>query len=128
MSEHNIETYGKSNNFFEVYNIRWDNLEKKDIKEKVNKMILNNNDIFNYIQDIDSRCFYEKNKRDELYKEIIKLNIDNEFVKINKQLCKLDLHILKIDKENMISYLLILSNILKEKKQLRDLINKDKKL
>lgn len=126
MSEHNIENYGSSKNFFEIFNIKWMELDKIDINEKINEMNLTNSDIFNYIQDIDSRCFYEKKKRDDLYEEIIKLNKDNKFIKINKQLYKLDLNILKIDKENMISYLLILSNILQEKKQLKDLINKNK--
>tara|TARA_A100001015_G_C15023246_1_gene729105 strand:+ start:576 stop:953 length:378 start_codon:yes stop_codon:yes gene_type:complete len=117
MSEHNIENC-ISLNFFDIYNYKWGELDKHQINDIINKLKINDTDIINYINDIDIRCLYEQNKRDEIYKDIIKYNLDDEYILLNNQICRLDLNISNIDKENIINYLVILSNIIKETNKL----------
>ena len=118
MSEHNIEDSYTGMNFFDIYKFNWIELNREDIKNIINKIYLTDNDITFYINDIDVRCSYEQKIRDKLYKDIVNNNLEYKIQLVNNQLCRLDLNILKIDKENLINYLLILSNIMKENKKL----------
>lgn len=122
MSEHVIENSSVFLNFFDKYNYDWRNLNKEEIKKIIDEINISNKDLSNYIIDVDNRCFNEQNKRDKIYELIIENNLESNYIFVNNQLCRLDLNKLKINKENLINYLLILSNILKEKNKLLSIL------
>ena len=122
MSEHNIENSYTGMNFFDIYKFNWIELNREDIKNIINKIELSNSDLLYYINDVDVRCTYEQKIRDNLYKDIINNNLEYEIKSINNQLCRLDLNILNVNKENLINYLLILSNIMKENKKFLNIL------
>lgn len=118
MSEDNLENYFSYLNFFDIYIHKWEELNKDDIVNIFSKIDISEIDLVNYIYDIDVRCHYEQKRRDEIYDKIIREGKTEYHELTNKQLCRLDINVLKFDKENLINYLLILSNLLKEKKKL----------
>ena len=118
MSEDNLENYFLYLNFFDIYIHKWEELNKDDIVNIFSKIDISEVDLVNYIYDIDVRCHYEQKRRDEIYDKIISEDKTEYHELTNKQLCRLDINVLKFDKENLINYLLILSNLLKEKKKL----------
>ena len=122
MSEHIIENSSLYLNFFDKYNYNWSDLNKEEIKKIIDEINICNEDLSNYIIDVDARCFYEQNQRDKIHEQLIENNLENNFIFVNNQLCRLDLNKLKISKENLINYLVILSNILKEEKKLLNII------